>query len=122
MDQFDVEKLKEGAGTVLKEVKNAFNGINSFFNFNNPGKKLKAFVSTLNKINLALALISAVIWFFTGIFSDLAYEAFWAFLLGFVGIVVYYLLSYLSCLFLYAFAEMVDNSTILVSLKKADKE
>lgn len=122
MDQFDVEKLKEGAGTVLNEGKNAWNGLAAFFNFDNPGKKLKSFVKTLNKINLALSLIALVVWFFFGLFSELAFYVFWAYLLGFVGIVVYYAVSYLSCLFLFAFAEMVDNSTTLVSLKKADKE
>ena len=50
------------------------------------------------------------------------YHVFWAFLLGFVGIALFYVISYLGCLFLYAFAEMVENSTTLVTLKKSDKE
>lgn len=128
MDQFDVEKLKEGAenvlegaGTVLKGGKQAFNGINDFFNFNNPGTKLKAFVNTLNKINLILTLIALVAWFFIGLFSEIAFYVFWAYLLGFIGIAVYYVLSYLSCLFLFGFAEVVENSTTLVELKKSEK-
>ena len=120
MDQFDVEKFKEGAekvkdgaGKALEGGKSFWNGLNSFFNFNNPGQKLKRFVVALNKINLALSIIAFVAWFFIGLISEVAYYVFWAYLLGFVGIIIYYVLSYLSSLFLYAFAEMVENSTIL---------
>lgn len=122
MEEFDAEKLKESAGAVLKESKNAWNGLAAFFNFNNPGKKLKSFVVTLNKINLALTLVALVVWFFNGLFSELAFYVFWAYLLGFVGIIVCYAVSYLSCLFLFAFAEMVENSTTLVALKKSEKQ
>ena len=122
MDQFDVEKLKEGAGTVLKEGKHAWNDINAFFNFNNPGAKLKSFVIALNKVNLVLTLIGFVVWFFVAIGNEIMFDAFWLYLVGNFGIVLGYALSYLSCLFLFAFAEMVENSTTLVSLKKSDKE
>ena len=122
MDQFDVEKFKEGAEKVkdgaekaLEGGKSFWNGLNSFFNFNNPGQKLKRFVVTLNKINLALTLIAFVGWFFAGFFAELIYYAFLLYVVGFIGIIVYYVLSYLSCLFLYAFAEMVENSTILAN-------
>lgn len=118
MDQFDVEKLKDGAEIVLKEGKNAWDKLNSFTNFDNPGRKLKSFVKVLNKINLALTIILFVVWFFYGMFSGILQYLIWVYLLGFVGILLLYALSYLSCLFLYAFAEMVDNSTSLVELKK----
>lgn len=117
MDQFDVEKLKDGAETVLKEGKNAWDNLNSFFNFDNPGKKLKRFVKILNKINLALSIIAFVVWFFYGLFEQIAEYAFEIYLVVFLGIGIYYVVSYLSCLFLYAFAEMVDNSSIIAKGK-----
>lgn len=129
MDQFDVEKLKDGAEKfkggaqkALKEGKSFWDNLNSFFNFDNPGKKLKAFVKVLNKVNLALTLILFVVWFFVAIATEVLFYAFWLFLLGYVVIVLAYALSYLGCLFFFAFAEMVENSTTLVELKKQDKE
>ncbi len=120
MDQFDVEKLKDGAETVLQGSKDVWDGLNTFFNFNNPGKKLKSFVKVLNKVNLALTLILFVVWIIVAFQTEMMFHAFWAYLLGNVVIVLAYVLSYLGCLFLYAFAEMVENSTILVGLKRLD--
>jgi len=97
----------------------------------NPGTRIKGYAKTLNLIYVIAAIVSLIAWAILGIdfctnyyysYYSGGYSSFnfWMYLLGFLGIIIAYVGLYITCVFLAAFGELVENSSRLVELKSYD--
>lgn len=97
----------------------------------NPGTKIKGYAKTLNLIYMIIMFVSLVVWLFYGIDVSMEYHYSYygggyssfnplIYFSGFLAILCSYAALYITCVFLAAFGELVENSTSLVDLKVAE--